>query len=54
VQIRHDHQVPGDVRVEIEHHKTVVGAVQNKISFILVGVIRNQTKDATIALRIDA
>ena len=54
VQVRDDHQVPGDVRVEIEDDKTVLGPVQHKISFIVAGVTRNQTKDATIALRIDA
>ena len=44
----------GDVRIEIKDHKTVLGPVQNKIRFILVGITRDQTKHATIALRIYA
>jgi hypothetical protein len=32
----------------------MLGAVQNKIRFIVLGMSSDQTKHATIALRIDA
>ena len=54
VQVRNDHEMPGDVGIKIEDHKTVLGPLQNKIRFILVGITRDQTEHATIALRINA
>lgn len=46
--------MPGYVRIEIEDHKTLLASMQYKIGFILIGIARNQTKDATASLRINA
>ena len=54
VQIRNDHQMPGDVRIEIEDDERVLSAVQHEIRFIVIGIVRHQAKDAAIRLRVSA
>jgi hypothetical protein len=43
-----------DVRVEIQDHKRVLRAMQNEISFVVLGVLRDQAKHTSIALCINA
>ena len=43
-----------DVRIDIEHNETVLRPVQNKVRFIVLGIIGDQAKHTSVILSIDA
>jgi hypothetical protein len=43
-----------DVRVEIQHHETVLRALENEVTLIVLRVARDEAKDAGIVLRVYA
>jgi len=46
--------VPTDIGIEIQEYETVLGAVQNEVTFIVLAVVRDEAKDAGIVLRVYA
>jgi len=53
MQIWHDHQVATDVRVEIQQHKTMLGAMKHKVLFVVFGIARDRAEYTTVFLRIN-
>ena len=45
--------MPADVRVEIEHHKTMLRAMQHEILLVVLGVARDRAEHTTVSLRIN-
>ena len=46
--------MPTDVGIEIQEYETVLGAVENEVTFIVLAVVRDEAKDAGIVLRVYA
>jgi len=46
--------VPTNVGVEIQQHETVLRALENEVTFIVLAVVRDEAKDAGIVLRVYA
>ena len=53
MQVRDDHQMSTDVRVEIQDHKTMLPAMQDEVVLIVLRVIRNRAEHTTVFLRIN-
>ena len=43
-----------DVRIEIQDDECMFGAVQHEIRFIVIGIVRQQAKDAAAGLDVSA
>jgi len=43
-----------DVRIEIQDDECVFGAVQHEIRLVVIGIVRNQAKDAAIGVCVSA
>jgi hypothetical protein len=46
--------VPTDIGIEIQEYETVLCAVENEVTFIVLAVVRDETKNAGIVLRVYA
>jgi len=46
--------VPTDIRIKIQEYETVLGAVENEVTFIVLAIVRDEAKDAGIVLRVYA
>jgi hypothetical protein len=54
MQVRNDHHVPADVRVKIQHDKTMLRAMQHEVLLIVPGVGRHRAEHTNVVLSINA
>jgi hypothetical protein len=50
VQVRHDHQMPGDVRVQIQNDERLLAAMENEVRLVAFSVTRDTAKDTLTRL----